>query len=126
MRTRRRSGRYGPSSRACTCGLELALDAGTGPDLLAYVVLLGALASAVRRCGVPVPEGLWAAAEEVARWEAAHRGLLGLLGLLEGVVATGSSRPGQGGIVFSGGKRGAVLAVRAQHDYNISAGRLRP
>ena len=87
----RRYGRHGDGCggpRACTCGLELALDADTGPDLLAYLVQLRALASAVRRCGVPVPEGLWVAAGKVARWEAAHRGLLRLL---EGVVATGSS-----------------------------------
>jgi hypothetical protein len=64
------------------------VDAGTGPDLLDYLVLLRELAAAVRRCGVPVPEGLWAAAGKVARWEAAHRGLLQLL---EGVVTTGSS-----------------------------------
>jgi hypothetical protein len=115
----RKYGRHGDGcrgNRACTCGLGLALDVDTGPDLLAYLVVLRGLASAVRRCGVPVPEDLWAAAGKVARWEAAHRGLLGLLGLLEGVVATGSSRPGQGGIVFSGGKRGAVLALQAQHE----------
>jgi hypothetical protein len=50
-----------------------------GPDLLAYLVLLRALATAVRRCEGPVPEGLWAAAGKVARWEAAHRWLLRLL-----------------------------------------------
>jgi hypothetical protein len=75
-------GRHGDGcggSRACTCGLGLALDVGTGPDLLAYLVLLRGLAAAVRRYERPVPEGLWAAAGKVARWEAAHRGLLGLL-----------------------------------------------
>jgi hypothetical protein len=66
VRTRRRSGRYGPSSRACTCGLGLALDAGTGPDLLAYLVLLE-LASAVRRCEVAAPERLWDAVGRAAR-----------------------------------------------------------
>jgi hypothetical protein len=66
-------------SRGCTCGLGLTLDADAGPDLLAYLVLLRALAGAVRRCEVAVPEGLWAAAGKVARWEAAHRGLLQFL-----------------------------------------------
>jgi hypothetical protein len=78
----RKYGRHGDGckgSRACTCGLEVALDADTGPDLLAYLVQLRGLASAVRRFEGPVPEGLWAAAGKVARWEAAHRGLLRLL-----------------------------------------------
>jgi hypothetical protein len=87
----RKYGRHGGGcrgNRACTCGLGLALDAGTGPDLLAYLVLLRELASAVRRFEGPVLEGLWAAAGKVARWEAAHRGLLRLL---EGVAGPGTS-----------------------------------
>ena len=57
-------------------------------DLLAYLVLLRALAAAVRRCEEPIPEHLWDAAGKVARWEVAHRGLLRRL---EGVAGSGSS-----------------------------------
>jgi hypothetical protein len=92
----RKYGRHGDGcggSRGCTCGPESALDADAGPDLLAYLVLLRALASAVRRCGVPVPEGLWAAAGKVARWEAAHRGLLRLL---EQIVEPSACAPTRG------------------------------
>src|SRR5262249_16428562 len=39
--------RRGPAFR---CGLRRVLDAGTGPDLLAYLLLLQELAGAVRRC----------------------------------------------------------------------------
>ena len=63
----------------CRCGLLGVLDATTGPDLLAYLVLLRELAGAVRGCEQPVPEALWQAAGQVARWEAAHRGVLRLL-----------------------------------------------
>jgi hypothetical protein len=44
-------------------------------------VLLRELAGAVRRCEEPVPEALWQAAGKVARWEAAHRGVLQFLAL---------------------------------------------
>jgi hypothetical protein len=63
----------------CSCGLWDVLGAGTGPDPLAYLLLLRELASAVRRCEKPIPEGLWDAAGKVARWGAAHRGMLQLL-----------------------------------------------
>jgi hypothetical protein len=69
----------GTSGRGCTCGLDAALSPDAGPDVLAYLLLLRGLASAVRRCEAPIPEDLWDAAGRVARWEAAHRGLIELL-----------------------------------------------
>jgi hypothetical protein len=80
-----KSGRHAEGCRGgigCTCGLRQVLDAGTGPDLLAYLVVLRGLAGAVRRCDLPIPRGLWDATGKVARWEAAHRGVLQLLGRL--------------------------------------------
>jgi hypothetical protein len=54
--------------------------------MLAYLVLLQELTGTVRRCEVPVPEALWDAAGKVARWEAAHRGVLQLLGVNDSVA----------------------------------------
>jgi hypothetical protein len=77
----RKHGRHAAGCRRspCGCGLDAAQQATSGPDLLAYLLLLRALASAVRRCEEPIPERLWDAAGKVARWEAAHRALLQLL-----------------------------------------------
>jgi hypothetical protein len=77
---------------SCGCGLRRVLDAGTGPDLLAYLVLLQELAAAVRRCELPIPRRLWDATGKLARWKAAHRGVLELLGEIaraDGRVAWG-------------------------------------
>jgi hypothetical protein len=78
----RRYGRHRPgcTASACRCGLRAALEVGAGPDLLVYLLLLRALAAGVRRCQQPIPEELWEAAGKVARWEAAHRSVLRLLG----------------------------------------------
>jgi hypothetical protein len=70
----------GGPGRGCACGLDAALSPDAGPDVLAYLLLLRGLASAVRRCEAPIPEDLWDAAGKVARWEAAHRAFIGLLG----------------------------------------------
>jgi hypothetical protein len=78
----RRYGRHRPdcTASACRCGLRAARGMDAGPDRLAYLLLLRALAAGVRRCQQPIPEELWEAAGKVARWEAAHRSVLRLLG----------------------------------------------
>jgi hypothetical protein len=66
----RRHGRHAEGCRQgrdCGCGLWAVLGPGTGPDLLAYLLLLRELAGAVRGCEAPVPEALWDAAGKVAR-----------------------------------------------------------
>jgi hypothetical protein len=82
-------GRARGGGAACGCGLDAARSADTGPDLLAYLLLLRGLASALRRCAAPLPQEVWQAAGRVTRWEAAHRALLRLLDGLEESRARG-------------------------------------